>query len=92
MHAQEFFSLLLGGLALLLLATALGATVMWRMVHLPRQPPALPVWVSSLLVAGGVLSIGATVIAGQWLGVLSAVLVSLPFVIQLVLSLRASRS
>lgn len=61
---------------------------MWRMVHLPNQPPALPTWVSSLLVLGGALWIMATVLAGRWLGVASAVLLSITFVIQLVVSLR----
>ena len=73
---------------LLLLATALGAAVMWRVVHLPSQAPALPIWVSSLLVVGGAMWIAAAVVAGLWLMIVSAVATSITFVIQLVMSLR----
>jgi hypothetical protein len=73
---------------LLLLATALGAVVMWRVVHRPSQPPALPIWVSSLLVVGGAIWIAAAVVAGQLTLIVSAVLISVTFLIQLVMSLR----
>ena len=88
MSAEELSALVLSGLALLIVATAFGATVMWRLVHQPNQPPALPVWVSGLLVLGGALLIVAAVIAGQWLGIASAVSISITFVIQFVVSLR----
>lgn len=88
MNAQDLLALLLAGFALVLVATAFGATLMWRVVHLPTQPPALPIWVSSLLVVGGAMWIAAALVAGQWLGIAGAVLVSITFVIQFVLSLR----
>ena len=87
-HAQDLLALILSGFALLLLATALGAALMWRVAHQPNRPPALPVWVSSLLVAGGALMIAASVVAGQSLGIVSATLTSIGFVIQFVQSLR----
>ena len=73
---------------LLLVSTAVGAAVMWRLVHLPSQPPALPIWVSSLLVLGGAVWIAGAVATGQWLLIVSAVFTSITFVIQLVMSLR----
>lgn len=88
MNVEDFLALLLAGFALVLIATAFGATLMWRVVHLPSQPPALPVWVSSILVASGALWIAAAVVAGQWLGIASAVLITITFVIQLLASLR----
>ena len=88
MDPRELLALVLAGLGLLLVATGFGAALMFRVVHLPGRPPALPIWVSSLLVVGGALLIVASVVAGHWLGVASAVLISITFVIQFVLSIR----
>jgi hypothetical protein len=88
MISQEFFALVLAGFALVLVSAAFGAALMWRLVHLPRQPPALPIWVSSLLLVGGAFWIVAAAIAEQWLGVVSGVLISLTFGIQFAQSLR----
>jgi hypothetical protein len=78
----------LGGFGLVLVASGFGAALMWRVVHLPSLPPALPVWVSSLLMGGGAFGIVAAVVAGQWLGVVGAALVFLTFLIQFVTSIR----
>ncbi len=88
MSAQEFFALVLAGFALVLVSAAFGAALMWRLVHLPSQPPALPIWVSSLLLGGGAFWIIAAVMAEQWLGVVGGVLISISFGIQFALSLR----
>lgn len=88
MSAQDFFALVLAGFALVLVSAAFGAALMWRLVHLPSQPPAMPIWVSSLLLLGGAFWIVAAVIAGQWLGVVSGVLISITFGVQFALSVR----
>lgn len=88
MSAQEFSALVVSGFALLLVAAAIGATVMWRMVHLPSEPPALPIWVSCLLFLSGPLWTIAAILTGQWLLIASGVVISINFVIQLVQSIR----
>ena len=92
MHPQELLALILSGFALLLLATALGAALMWRVVHERKHLPALPVWVSALLVGGGAMLITAGVVAGQQSVITTGTLMSIGFVTQFVQSLRRRRS
>lgn len=88
MSAQQLLALIFGGIGLLVLVAAFGATVMWRVVHLPGQPLNLPVWVASMLLVSAVLWIVAAILIGQSLFIVSAIAISMPSVIHLVQSLR----
>ena len=88
MHAEDVLALILGIIALALVATSLGAVLMWRWVHEGKHLRALPVWVPSLAVGGGAMWIAAGVVAGQQSIITSGILTSIGFVIQLVQSLR----
>ena len=88
MSVQNLVELALAALAWTVISVAFGATLMWRLVHVPKLPPALPVWVSTLYLTAGLLMAAAMLVSEAWLGLAGAVFTSLAFAAQLMASLR----
>lgn len=88
MDGRDLVALILVGAAYTLISIALGATIMWRLVHVPKLPPPLPVWLSVLYLVVGLLWSAGMLVGGAWLGLVGALLMSALFGQQVVASLR----
>jgi len=66
MDPLALISIALMAVALLVVGVALGATVLWRLDHLPTLPPPLPAWVAVSWGAGVFAWSAALFVAGQW--------------------------
>ena len=89
MTIEQLVAIGLTMLALILMGLALGASIMWRLVNLPKMPPPLPAWVHSLYLAATAAWFVAALIEQQWLLVAGAMLLSVTAIAQLVASSRA---
>lgn len=89
MSIDELIIVGLMAAALLLIAVAFGAAIMWRLVNLPKLPPPLPLWVSALFLLATGAWLAAGVIAEAWLLAAGAAVMCLGEVWQLVASMRA---
>jgi len=89
MGIEDVVSLVLAGAALAAIGVAVGAVIMWRLVHMKAQPPPLPAWVHAVELTSFSLLGLAGLFAGQWLTLLAMALLVAMSIIQLVASVRA---